>query len=135
MRRTLKGSATVAAGIAALVALLPSGASGDPSARVVAETKVTISRFLPLYHGRVKSNFAECEDGRKVILYKVKPGDDKIVGKDHANDRGKWRIHAPSNLAPGDRFYAKVRNFDAGGTGTGLGCAHDKSPTVEFVGD
>ena len=106
-----------------------------PVRRVIAETTVTISRFLPLYHGRVKSNFEECEDGRRVILFRVKPGEDQKIGKDRANNRGKWRVPAPGNLAPGDRFYAKVRNYDAGGTGTGLGCARDKSPTVEFVGD
>jgi Ca2+-binding RTX toxin-like protein len=105
------------------------------AARVIAETRVTISRFLPLYHGRVKSAFKDCERGRKVILYRKRPGKDQIIGKDRADIKGRWREPAPANLAPGDRFYAKVRNLEVNAKGTGLSCIRDKSRTVTFVGD
>ena len=118
--------------LVAAAALMSAAQSG---ARVVAETNVTISKFLPLYHGKVKSAFRECEKGRKVFLFRKRPGPDQKVGKDRANNRGKWKIGAPGNLAPGDRFYAKARNFEASGTGTGLSCLRDKSRTVTFVGD
>lgn len=122
-------------GIALTFALAVGVFAGGASARVVTESEVTIKPFLPLYHGKVKSAFDECIDNRKVLLYKVKPGRDNKIGLDRANGNGKWQVDAPASLAPGDRFYAKVRNYSVSSTGTGLDCIRDKSPTITFVGD
>ena len=111
-----------------LVAAPPGGA------RVVAESEVTISRFLPLYHGKVKSAYQECKANRKVILYRKRPGADKKIGTDRANDNGRWKVAISGSPPNGAKYYAKVRNYEASGTGTGLSCSNDRSPTVTFVG-
>jgi hypothetical protein len=120
---------TVGALVAVMLVAAPPG-----GARVVTESKVTISRFLPLYHGKVKSAYAECEANRKVILYRKKPGADQKIGKDRANGNGKWKVGISGDPPNGAKYYAKVRNYEASSTGTGLSCANDKSPTVTFVG-
>ncbi len=110
--------------------------TGTGMARVVAQTKVTIRPTLPLYHGKVKSDFPECVKGRKVFLFRKKSGPDQKIGKDKANAHGYWRVSYPGNPPLGAKFYAKVRNYDASepGPGTGLGCSRDKSQTITFVG-
>jgi hypothetical protein len=120
---------------AAVLALVAFGAlAGSTSARVVTETEVTIKPFLPLYHGKVKSDFKQCVRHRKVILKRVQPGRDEKIGTDRAYRRVKWQVDAPVDLAPGDKFYALTRNVEVSSTGTGLSCAGDKSKVIEFVG-
>ena len=123
----------LAVGVGTLIAVM-AVATPPGGARVVTESKVTISRFLPLYHGKVKSDYEECEAGRKVILYRKKPGQDQKIGKDFANHNGKWNVSISGDPPNGAKYYAKVRNFEASSTGTGISCANDKSPTVTFVG-
>ena len=123
----------LAVGVGALIAVM-AVATPPGGARVVTESKVTISRFLPLYHGKVRSAYAECEAGRKVILYRKKPGQDQKIGKDNANDNGRWKVAISGSPPNGAKFYAKVRNVEVSSTGTGISCANDRSPTVTFVG-
>jgi hypothetical protein len=120
--------ATIGA-LALLAATAPSG-----GARVVAETKLSISKFLPLYHGKVRSAFDECEAGRKVFLFRKQPGPNEKIGVDRANGQGKWKVQFPGDPENGDKFYAKARNVEISSKGTGLSCARDKSRTVTFVG-
>ena len=121
------------AAVTAIAAVGAAGGSAEPAQRVVTASKVTISISLPLYHGKVQSDFDECAQHRRVTLYRVRPGDDKVLGKDRTNSQRRWRVN-PGNVAPGQKFYAKVRNVEVSSVGTGLSCVKDRSRTVTFVG-
>jgi hypothetical protein len=127
--------------LAALVALALAGAAtasanGDRAGTsVVADSRVTISIAVPLYHGRVRSTYAVCKRDRTVVLLRVRPGRDQKIGRDRSNRRGGWRIRYPVDLAAGDRFYARVRPKEVSAVGTGLSCTGARSRTVRFVGE
>ena len=45
------------------------------------QTRVTIAKESCCYHGRVYSEVRKCLDGRKVVLFKQRPGADRRLGK------------------------------------------------------
>jgi hypothetical protein len=99
-------------------------------------SKLTISRALPLYHGKVRSQAAQCERGRRVVLYEKRAGSDRKVGSDRTSRSGKWKIRVPlAELEPLDRFYAKARRKLNIVSGDGYECRADRSRTRTFVGD
>jgi len=100
------------------------------------DSKTTISRFLPLYHGKVKSAEDKCERGRRVALFETRPGRDRKVASDRTDSRGRWKVKVPAGqLEPQDRFYARARRKLNIVSGDGFVCRPDRSPTVVFVGD
>lgn len=127
-----------AVGAAAILSLLPvlpaaSSARADVSTH---RSKVTISRFLPLYHGKVRSAKKQCRRNRRVVLYKRRPGPDLRIGRDRTNRRGRWRVRVePSSLKPNDRFYAKATRKLRIISGVGYDCPSARSRTITFVGD
>ena len=72
-------------------------------------------------HGKVKSTNAACVEGRKVKVYRVKPGKDDKIGDDTAGSDGEWSIGNPGGSG---KIYAKV--------GKTPDCEADKSPTVNL---
>lgn len=113
---------------------LSASATGAPK-RIVAETKLTIHRDIPLFHGLVKSTYHRCEADRKVVLYRKLSGPDHKLGVDHSNSNGAWHVQFNGPEIPGRKYYAKVRPKLVSSTGTGLSCAGDRSKTVTFVGE
>jgi hypothetical protein len=129
----MKFRITLVAAACALFAMSAS-ATGSPK-RVVAETKLTIHRDIPLFHGLVKSDFNQCIKNRKVSLYRKLAGQDKKLGSDRSNSTGHWNVPLTGPEIPGRSYYAKVRAKNVSSTGTGLSCAPDKSKTVTFIGE
>ena len=128
--------------LAALVALALAGAAtasanGDRAGTsVVADSRVTISIAVPLYHGKVKSEAPKCVRGRRVTLFERRPGPDRKVGRGRTNRRGRWVVKVPlDELEPQDRFYAKVGRKLNIVSGEGYVCRGDRSRTRTFVGD
>jgi hypothetical protein len=121
----------VALGACGVLAL---GVVGSASGRVVASSHVTIKTFLPLYHGKVTSDYPQCAHNRKVKLFRKRSGADEKIGSDSTNSHGHWHVQFPGDPNNGDVFYAKVGVKNVSSSGTGLSCAPDKSNTVEFVG-
>jgi len=100
------------------------------------DSRTTISRFLPLYHGKVNSPEPKCRRGRNVILFERRPGKDRKLGRDRTSKRGKWKVQVPAGqLQPNDRFYARARRKLNIVSGNGYVCRADRSRTVTFVGD
>jgi hypothetical protein len=129
----MKKLGTMLVALAACAALTMS-LTGSASGRVVASSHVTIKTFLPLYHGKVKSDYPQCAHNRKVKLFRKQSGPDDKIGKDKTNSHGRWHVAFPGDPNNGDKFYAKVGVKNVSSVGTGLSCAGDKSPTVTFVG-
>ena len=105
VRRT---AATLALSAAGLTAAVSPAAAGD----MPVETKLIIRNSAPAFHGKVRAGDDRCVAGRKVRLFRVKPGDDKLLGKDLADGKGYWEVpKAPKSGA----YYAKTREIQAGG--------------------
>ncbi len=111
--RLISGTAAVAM-IAAL------GMASTATAGGGTKTTVTINANGDP-RGKVKSTKASCVEGRKVKVYRVKPGADDKIGDDNADSDGAWSIGNPGG---GGKIYAKVSRTN--------GCAGDKSPVVNF---
>ena len=58
------------------------------SASAATPSKVVISFKLPAFNGKVQSSKAACTKDRKVKLYRVKAGPDKLLGTTRAPREG-----------------------------------------------
>lgn len=106
------GIRRIVGGVAAATALadLSVGMSPVASAGIVKyDTKLTISRLVPLYHGEVKWVPRKCERGRRVVLFERRPGRDRKVG----------RVRRKLNIVSADGYV----------------CRAARSRTVAFAGD
>jgi hypothetical protein len=85
------------------------------------------------WHGGLGSEVRKCVDGRRVILFKQRPGPDRKLGSDRIKQLGeaadpagpgwfRWYIWAPM----GGRVYAKVMPK----VGDGFVCRADRSRTI-----
>jgi hypothetical protein len=92
------------------------------------DSKVTISSRSPAFHGHVKSENHACEVQRKVKLYKQRPGDNKLLGKDTTGGAGRWEVEVDP-LKSG-AYFAKVTRREEGTAGTTFVCRRDRSETV-----
>ena len=83
-------------------------------------TKVTIKAEGGDFYGYVKSDDpANCADGRKVTLYKIKgggspdPSSDKKIGMDTASANGPRYMWSTGNTGQqSGKFYARVKRTD-----------------------
>jgi hypothetical protein len=85
--------------VALLPATLAAGASNS--------TRIVVSLKTPAFHGKLKSAKSACARGRKVKLFRKKPGPDKLLGIDRSNAKAKWSIPIGKRLISGS-YYAKA---------------------------
>lgn len=105
------------AAITVLVVVVPA------EARAPGTTKVTIRYNGVGFDGQVKSNKEDkCANGRKVTVFKVKPGKDKKVGSDVAQADGDGYMWFVVDETASGKHYAKAGRVD--------GCESDKSKVV-----
>jgi hypothetical protein len=119
MRRIRLAAATViAAAVVVTVIAVPAASAGVRKY----DTEVTITKDRGfLYHGVVNSEVRKCVRGRRVILLKKRPGEDRKVGHARSNRKGFWGFISERS---GGRFYAKVtREVKDGDV-----CLADRSP-------
>ena len=130
----------IVAAIAAVALLAPAAASADTArSRVVASrapvpTNLTIlaSQINPKteipaqidFNGKVQST-PKCRRGRKVNVFKVRPGKDLKVGSDRSNRKGNWYVpgEVPGTPNSNGTYYAKTPRDRKGDTV----CAPDRS--------
>ena len=115
-------------GVFSIIAIASMSALATQVERI--DSKVTISKKAPAFHGRVKSDKQPCVEQRKVELFKARRHrPDKLLGKDHTNHQGRWEVDV-NPLRPGG-YYAKVTRRSEGTAGTIHICRPDRS---KFVG-
>jgi hypothetical protein len=104
---------------AALIAVLaaPSVAGTSYS------TNLFLSRKAPAFHGKVHSPATFCRVHRKVRLYRVRSGPDKLLGSDHSEENGAWKVEV-ERLRSG-AYYAKAKRFSS--AALGFTCRPDRS--------
>ena len=122
-------------GALGLTALACAGLAAAAFAGVVKyDTSVTIVGDAGghVFHGfnHLKSEVSKCERGRRVILFKRRPGADRQkLGTDRTDRQGGWLIRVnPSRFHRGDRIYAKARPK----VGDGYVCLADRSRTLTW---
>ena len=99
-------------------------------------TEVTISLGRAgLYHGEVRSEVRKCMGGRRVILFKVRPGPDRklgtarrtqLEGGAYGTPRAPWGVVVGFPTAGQHGEYAKVQRE----VGDGFVCRADRSETL-----
>jgi hypothetical protein len=117
------------AGIAG-VAIAACGAFAAPQALAVDsfESHIGISEMAPAFHGDVDAEAVSCVANRIVRLYRVKNGDDKLLGQDQTDGFGQWAITEPGDFTlKSGAYYAKVT---ATIVPPGDRCQKDKSRTL-----
>jgi hypothetical protein len=125
-QKRLAGAITlVSLALAVPIALVGTGAIADV---IDTEASIRYRDATGVFKGVVESELQECEGDRTVILFKVRPGDDKRVGSDTTSARGRWRIEKDN--ADGT-YYVKVRRLTLGGyNGADDRCARDRSERI-----
>jgi hypothetical protein len=115
---------TKALGAALVTALACAGLAAAAFAGVDKyDTKLTIGQQNRTYFGQVKSKVHKCEQKRQVVLFALRPGEDRKVGHDRSGPAGQWFVRR-RGAGSGDRFYAKVRRK----SGNGYVCRADRAP-------
>ncbi len=102
-----------------LLAVLASPSSAGMSYR----TNLFLSKKAPAFHGRVHSPGTVCLLRRKVRLYRVRRGPDKLLGSDRSDARGAWKVRVRP-LSSG-AYYARVSRFSS--AALGFVCRGDRS--------
>lgn len=86
-----------------LAALIPASSAAGASY----STKVIVSLKTPAFHGSVKSDKGACATNRTVMLFRKRPGADRLLGSDKSNANARWSIPIGKRLTPGS-YYAKA---------------------------
>ena len=116
-----KATAGLAAGLLAL-----SGGGAIAHAGAGYPTKLTMgySKGSGGFTGNLDSH-SGCVDGRKVVVYRKRGGNDPAIGGDRAKPNGRWGV-TPGNLKSGD-YYAKTAAVTLR---SGSKCASAKTPAT-----
>jgi hypothetical protein len=115
MRRT--SLALVASLVAIGLLAAPSGAG------MTYGTHLYMSKRFPGFHGKIHSSNAFCVAHRKVKVYKVRSGPDKLLGAGHSKNDGHWKVII-KNLSSG-AFYSRAPLY--GSASLGITCRADRS--------
>ena len=106
----------------------PSGSPtpGGETERHRSRISISYSSAKVLFKGVVKSD-AKCIRGRRVILFKVKKGADRLKGRDSTDQRGRWVVD--KKRARG-RYYARVVQKSGMQMDTAYVCRAARSETI-----
>ena len=120
----------LSAGLVAAVMCAALALAGTAIARAPADTGVTIRGPEGDFHGKVLSERASCQYGRKVVVYKQlghkqKPKTDEKIASDISEKQGKKGVWDVGNTGfKKGKFYAKAKRSP--------GCATGYSETIRL---
>jgi hypothetical protein len=120
--------------LAAVTALaLAASAGATRTVRIPSKVSIKNHHGLP-FIGRVTSPNGACEEGRKVVLYRViEGGPDQALGHDTTNATGNWSVEVSGYAGISmSHFYARVKRRSEGTAGTIYVCRGDRSRTIGF---
>ena len=81
----------------ALIAIGAASAAGDSTY----SAKIFVSEKFPAFHGALHSQSAFCVAKRPVLVYRVRPGKDLLVGHRRSHGDGTWKVPLGKKLASG----------------------------------
>jgi hypothetical protein len=96
-------------------------------ASVTYTTELYMSPRKPVFHGRIHAPNPFCAANRRVVLFRVRRGDDAVLGVDRTASRGRWEVNVIRRLVAG-RYYAWAPAY--GSRRRGIHCTPDKSGMI-----
>jgi hypothetical protein len=81
----------------ALIAIGAASAAGDSTY----SAKIFVSEKFPAFHGALHSQSAFCVAKRPVLVYRVRPGKDLLVGHRRSHGDGTWKVPLGKKLGSG----------------------------------
>ena len=101
----------------------------QPATAVVEyDTDLTIDKENGLFYGWVRSDVRKCKVGRRVVLFRQRPGTNAKLGTTRSSlsgdHNGSWGVHV-GRAQEGWRVYAEVRHK----VRDQFVCRHDRSRT------
>jgi hypothetical protein len=84
------------------------------------------------FKGKIDSEKGGCVSDRKVKLYRKKNGDDKKLGGDETNGKGKFSIDVGSAPPKDGTYYAEVKQATIGGSGDEKTCLAKTSGSIKL---
>jgi hypothetical protein len=122
--------AALVALLAVIAALLPTAAAGAGEPTQTFAAKVFISEKYPAFHGRLHSESAFCAAERLVMVYRVQPGKDELLGHRRSKKDGIWQVSIGDQLTSG-AFYAEAPLYGSAALGIACPAARSKTVTVD----
>lgn len=94
--------------LAALVALLLVAApvAAAPAWRSF-PTRIFVSEKFPALHGTLHSRSRVCTARRRLLIYRPRPGSDRLIGRGWSHRSGTWRVPLGTKLEEG-HYYVVV---------------------------
>lgn len=120
---TLIRRTSLALSIFLAVGLLAASSGAGMSAGKTYGTHLYMSKRFPGFHGKIHSANPFCVSHRKVKIYRIRSGPDKLLGVDRSEDNGAWKIRI-KNLSSG-AFYSRAPLY--GSASLGITCKADRS--------
>jgi hypothetical protein len=88
--------------LAALVASLCAGPAA--AAARTYPTRILVSEKFPALHGVLRSHSAFCFARRRLIVYRDRRGEDKLVGRGWSHRNGAWKVSLGKKLGRGHYY-------------------------------
>lgn len=119
-RRSLLLLLTLAA---ALLTVGAASAVGDATY----SARIFVSEKFPAFHGAIHSKSAFCVAKRPVLVFRVRPGNDKRLGHRRSHGDGTWKVPLGKKLSSGD-YYVEAPQY--GSASLGITCLRVRSKIV-----
>jgi hypothetical protein len=109
-------------------ALLAIGAvSSSAAGEATYSARIFVSEKFPAFHGAIHSKSAFCVAKRPLLVFRVRPGDDKRLGHRRSNGDGTWKVPLGKKLSSGD-YYVEAPRY--GSASLGITCLRARSKIV-----
>ena len=110
-------SMAIGAALAAMIAPASALAGGTSYPTSFTKFKYEIDNGQASFKGKIDSPKSNCIPDRKVKLIRKKNGDEKKVGDDKTNGKGKFAIDLGSGPPKDGKYYAEVKAATVGNNG------------------
>jgi hypothetical protein len=113
----------------AVVCVPPTASAGEKANTTVTIDSAFYASGQTHWAGDIMSPLKECKNNRRVLIFRVRSGDDAKVGSTRSfrgvTDRNNYFwTHFEQGAAPRGRYYAKTKPTDT--------CQGDRSGTIEL---
>ena len=132
--RSARRPATLAALVAAVALIAAPGAvaGGKQFPTFFTKFKYELKDGKATFKGKIDSSKGGCVGDRKVVLYRKSNGQNKKLGGDHTNGKGKFEIDLGSGPPKDGTYHAEVNKTKIGESGKENTCLSRSSPSVKL---
>jgi hypothetical protein len=112
--------------LAITAALLSVGAASAAGKRSYS-ARIVVSEKFPAFHGAIHSRSAFCVAKRPILVYRVRPGKDLLVGHRRSQGNGTWKVPLGTKLGSG-AYLIEAPTYSS--AALGITCSAVRSKTV-----